>query len=121
MNAIAGVDPDTIEPVTFETRNFFHDGQNIGFIGDFVETTNGTGLRGRIYDAHFMCPEGAAWPMGQQFLGSDPQRFRNCRWVSVLVHDGGSVVVPEQFVRVIEPFALNNDHAGLLFPPQKED
>ena len=107
------VNPDTVEPITYQTRNFFHDGLNNGFLGDYVTTPH---YRGRVHDAHFGCPEGALWLAGQTHLGADPTLFKDCRWVSILVSGGGAIVVPEQFVTVIKPFDLDNDSEGLYFP-----
>jgi len=109
-------DPDAVTPFTYHDEGFFHAKDvHTGFVGDYVETTEGYGYRGRITNVHVSCPEGAAWLMGQKGLGSDPQRFEDCRWVSILVHGGGSVTTPEQFVRVIEPFEFENDWAHFHF------
>lgn len=116
---MTAVDLMTI-PRTSETANFFHEPNN-GYVGDFVEVYRhaqaggGVHRRGRIFDAHFYCPESDAWLEAQQLLGPEPEAWRKCRWVSVLVDTGGSVVVPEQFVRVIEPFELTNNSKGLYF------
>lgn len=112
---------DSITPVTYDDRNFFHDAGNIGFLGDFVETLDSEARRGRIYDCHFMCPESDFWLRGQTLLGSDPMRWKPCRWVSVLVEGGGAIVVPEQLVRVIEPFPLDNDNWGLYWPQSEKE
>lgn len=118
---MGAVDLNTI-PRTSDIANFFHDGQNVGFLGDYVEVMRhdssggGVHLRGRIFDAHFHCPESDEWLGGQQLLGPDPEAWRRCRWVSVLVDKGGSVVVPDQFIRVVEPFDFENKSAGMYWP-----
>lgn len=108
--------PDTLPtPRTYDNPdvNFFHDGMNNGFLGDYVQTADGR--RGRIYDAHFACPEDDAWLAGQLLLGPDPTVWKRCRWVSILVHESGAVVVPEQFVTVVEPFEFDNRSSKMYF------
>lgn len=109
------------KPRTYEDENvnFYHDGKNNGFLGDFVRTTHlenlGRQYVGRIYDAHFSCPEGDDWLAMQLHLGPDPMIWKKCRWVSILVHQGGAIVVPEQVVEVIEPFELDNNNKRMYF------
>lgn len=107
------IDPDTVEPFTYATPGFWDQGTHNGYLGDYVIDSDGR--KGRIYDVHVSCPEGAAWLMGQKLLGANPTRFKDCRWVSILVHGGGSIVVPEQLVTVIEPFEFENDWEKMHF------
>lgn len=81
-------------------------------LGDFVETTTHK-YRGRVTDVHHWCPESDAWLAGQQ---PEPLTHRKMdRWISVLVHDGGSVVVPDDLARRIEPFEFRNPWASFYF------
>jgi hypothetical protein len=115
----------TIDLPTPETiggpRNFWHD-ENPAYLGDFVRTTHGTNMTGRVYDVHYQCPESDFWLRGQKFLGDDPTVWKECRWVSILVHTGGAIVVPDQLVEVVEPFDLDNNNHGMYFRTEsKED
>lgn len=81
-------------------------------LGDYVETQV-YGHRGRVTQVHHSCPQGAAWLMGQ----SDPRvrEHKDGHWVSILVHDGGAVVLPSSLVDVVEPFEFRNDYASMYF------
>jgi hypothetical protein len=93
------------------------------YLGDYVETLN-TGFRGRVTDVHFGCPESSTWLSLQQSLGPNPMEFQNVRWLSVLVHGGGSIAIPDdpQFIMHVEPFDLDNVWADEYFRESvKED
>jgi hypothetical protein len=96
-------------------RNAFHE-ENPAYLGDFVHTINGTDYTGRVYDAHYSCPENDAWLRGQMHLGDNPMAWANVRWVSILVHKGGAIVVPDVLVEKVEPFLLDNNSSGFYFP-----
>lgn len=85
-------------------------------LGDFV-STNGGLYTGRVHKVHLACPESNAWLAGQQLLGDNPMQYRLGRWVSVLVHGGGAVVVPDldEFVQTIGSFVLENKWADIYF------
>lgn len=85
------------------------------YLGEYVETTS-FGQRGRVTETHHRglgCPEGAAWLAGQTGLGDNPSQFDEAPWVSILVHKGGAVLVPNlpEFVKVVEPFDFENPWA----------
>ena len=106
----------TMAPITREDRNFFHS-ENIAYMGDYVQ--DHLGRKGRVYAVHFSCPENKSWLALQRHLpGSDPEAWRDARWVSVLVHNSGSVVLPEQMLTIIEPFSFANASAGFYFRPE---
>lgn len=87
-------------------------------LGDFVET-NAHGHCGRVYKVHpswpadHGCPESDAWMAGQQPESMTPYRYE--RWISVLVHNGGSVVVPSALAHRVDPFPFDNDYANQYF------
>lgn len=93
-------------------------------LGAHVRTTPGSRaaadeLTGRVTEVHaYGCPESDAWLRGQRLLGDDPARFADARWISVLVHGGGAVVLPDlpAYVERVEPFTLDNLYAVDYFP-----
>lgn len=104
-----------LTPVTREDRNFFHS-ENIAYIGDFVE--DHLGRKGRVCAVHNSCPEKDSWLALQRHLPGEPMAWKEARWVSILVHNGGGVVLPEQMLTVIPRFELAHNCAGLYFRPQ---
>lgn len=96
-------------------HNAFHD-PNPCYLGDFVVHINEPKQKGRIYKVHYSCPENKTWLRGQRLLGPDPMQHKDDRWVSILTHEGGSIVVPDSFVRVIDPFPIRNSSIGFYFP-----
>lgn len=86
-------------------------------LGAHVKTSP-YGYMGRVTRIDRACPESDAWLEGQQGLGDDPMQYRDVRWLSILVHGGGSVAVPDLpgFVRQVEPFTLDNLYAADYFP-----
>lgn len=85
------------------------------FVGDFVQTPF---VRGRVYAVHHRCPEGAAWRSMQDADLTPQEKDGEGRWVSVLVHDGGSVVVPDRLVSVIPPVPMTNLWTTFYFRPE---
>jgi len=87
-------------------------------LGDFVETVVHR-HRGRVYKVHpgFPagpgCPEDDGWLAGQQPVPLTDRKYE--RWVSILVHNGGSVVVPSSLVHRVKPFEFANDYANQYF------
>lgn len=96
-------------------HNMFHD-PNPCYLGDFVEHIHEPSLKGRISNVHYSCPENNTWLRSQTLLGPDPMQYKDDRWVSILVHEGGSIAVPDRFVRVVDPFPIRNDSIGMYFP-----
>lgn len=87
-------------------------------LGDYVETDT-HGHRGRVHQVHpgypagSGCPESDAWLAGQQ---PEPLTiYKNERWISVLVHGGGSIAVPSALAHRVEPFNFVNDYANQYF------
>jgi hypothetical protein len=106
----------TTETVTEKAKhNPFHD-LNPCYLGDFVEHINEPRLKGRIHQVHWSCPEKNTWLRGQTLLGPNPMQYKDGRWVSILTHEGGAIVVPDSFVRVIDPFPIRNNNMGMYFP-----
>lgn len=87
-------------------------------LGDYVET-NVHGHRGRVFQVHpgypagLGCPESDAWLAGQQ--PTPLTEYKYARWVSILVHKGGSVVVPSDLAHRVEPFDFESDYANQYF------
>lgn len=87
-------------------------------LGDYVETDT-HGHRGRVHKVHpgypagFGCPEDDQWLAGQQ--PHPLTAYKKERWVSILVHGGGSVVVPSAFAHRVDPFPFENDYANQYF------
>lgn len=83
-------------------------------LGDFV-TTNGHGpYRGRVYMIHHN--------FGETKLSMDWFRARGMgesalteRWISILVHEGAAVQVPESEVVLTAPFEFDNPRASAYF------
>lgn len=80
-------------------------------LGAYVKTAR-HGYTGRVHAVHYGCPEGAAWQSMQSY---DVTAAPTKRWVSILVHGGGSVAFPETLVEPIAPFALDNNSAVFHF------
>lgn len=78
-------------------------------IGAFV--VDPFGRRGRIYQAHYGCPENEDWLAQQRIAPSSNTK----RWVSILCDQGGAVAFPETDVKPVAPFVLRNDSALLYF------
>lgn len=91
------------------------------YLGDYVETIP-FGYRGRVTKVHHWCPESDGWLAGQTGLGPDPMQFKKNRWISILVHGGGSVVFPDdpEFIMHVEPFDLDNLWADEYFRENAE-
>lgn len=81
-------------------------------LGDYVETST-YGYRGRVTDMHHRCPQGEAWLVGQR--DQSVREHVEEPWVSILVHNGGAVVVPRATTRVVAPFPFVNDFAKFYF------
>lgn len=81
-------------------------------LGDHV-TTRVYDHKGRVYKIHDECPEGPAWLMGQ--ASPAMREFADGPWVSILVHEGGSVVMPIPLVDVVQPFPFQNPYASKYF------
>lgn len=87
-------------------------------LGDFVET-DVHHHRGRVYQVHpgwpagLGCPESDGWMAGQQPESLLP--YKQERWISILVHNGGSVVVPSVLAHRVEPFDFVNNYANQYF------
>jgi hypothetical protein len=79
--------------------------------GQYVQTIR-FGWRGRVYKLHGSCPEGMEWFRAQGL----PESKRLLPWASVLVHEGGSVCVPVDDLRLIAPFDFRNPYAQDHFP-----
>lgn len=82
-------------------------------LGDYV-TVPAYGYKGRVCDASYGCPESDGWKAMQSYDVSG-EETKSARWVSILVHCGGSVTFPETMVEPCEPFLLKNNHAPLLW------
>lgn len=83
-------------------------------IGTYVQTRT-HGHRGRIYQVHNSCPEGAAWRMGQQPGLVGEHADGGGTWYSVLVQPSGSVVVPDYDIDVVDPFEFTNSYGDEYF------
>lgn len=81
-------------------------------VGSYVRTKV-YGHRGRITRLHDRCPEGPGWLAGQQ--APEMREYADGPWVSLLVHQGGSVTMPVPLVEVVEPFDFTNRHADRYF------
>lgn len=96
-------------------------------LGAYVRD-NGYGRVGRVTDIDFSfgltsqarnsSDGGEAWLAGQFIPVSDEQR--RGRWISILVHGGGSILVPADRVEVVDPFPFVNDMAALYFGEDPE-
>lgn len=80
---------------------------HIGRVTDIDLSFAFTGEAGRHDD------DGEGWLAGQTIPVSEEQR--QGRWISILVHNGGAVLVPVDSVEVIEPFPFVNDFAAFYF------
>jgi hypothetical protein len=87
----------------------FKDEENGAKLGDYVKT-NRHGHTGRICAKHHSfrdTGENEGWFKMQ--VPALPESARNQSWYSILVHDGGLVLVPESnIVEMLEPFELKN-------------
>jgi hypothetical protein len=82
-------------------------------VGSYVRTTV-YGHRGRISKMHDACPEDATWLAEQR--APEMREHANGPWVSILVHEGGSVCMPVPLVEAVEPFEFSNRSAHNYFP-----
>jgi|DEB0MinimDraft_10_1074344.scaffolds.fasta_scaffold193356_2 hypothetical protein len=76
-------------------------------LGSFVKDIN-YGRIGRVVQIHTKCPESQAWINGQEKPYSKWEQEAE-RWISVLIHNGGSIVVTENRLKVIKPFKMKNN------------
>ena len=84
-------------------------------LGSYVKTRR-YGQLGRVYQVHTGCPEDREWRDLQTFADDDPDPgFEMGRWLSILVHNGGSVVVPDWDVVEVVPFELDNTWGNYHF------
>ena len=86
-------------------------------LGDHAETLT-HGQIGRVYAIHHSCPESPNWLAGQTGYGDrDPMDYLTVNWVSILVHGGGAVTVPNlpEFVKRVNPFEFTNPWADMYF------
>jgi len=81
-------------------------------LGDYVDAPHG--MTGRVTKIHHQCPEDKGW-IGMQSPAYSQQELARERWVSVLVHNGGSICVTENRLRMCKKFKLNNSWAGFYF------
>lgn len=84
-------------------------------LGDYVKT-NTYGYTGRVYAVHHGCPEGAAWMEAQMVPIREEAKTATYRWLSILVQDGGAVVVPEYDAEKIASFTLDNPWTTHYWP-----
>lgn len=99
------------------TNPYFDKYADVPKLGDYVRTNYGQ--TGRVTEVHHWCPQDAAWLMGQ--ADARMRDHRDSPWVSVLVHNGGSVVVPGALCEQVEPFDLVNDFAVVYFRDSETD
>ena len=71
-------------------------------LGSYVRTSR-HGYTGRVYEIHDHCPESAEWIRGQEIPLEGEYAEGLGTWYSILVHDGGAVVVPADSVELIDP------------------
>jgi hypothetical protein len=90
-----------------------HNEPEHGCLGDWVRTQHNQ--IGRVTRIHLQCPQDDDWIELQSIPVTDDQRTEP--WVSVLVHDGGSVVQPRSTVEVLtdHPARLNNRCSDFYF------
>lgn len=92
-------------------------------LGDYVETDTHK-HRGRVYKIHPGWPAGSGCPESDEWLaGQQPEpltAYKNDRWISVLVHEGGAVTVPASLAHRVEPFDFENGYAKQYFRPADE-
>lgn len=88
------------------------------FLGQYVRTTR-HGYTGRVVQRHYSCPETADW-IASQSLPLTPEQVDG-PWVSILVHDGGAIVTPEDSVEVIPRFVFRHRDRDDYFPADDED
>jgi heat shock protein HspQ len=82
-------------------------------LGDYV--ADSYGHQGRITQIDHRCEEPEEWIAAQSQPVTDAERKQ--RWCHVLVHNGGSVVVPESRLTHVDPFPLNNSWESYYFRP----
>jgi len=77
-------------------------------LGDYVR--DDYDRLGRVTAIHHECPESDVWLALQE----KPRR-KEGRWVSVLVHGGGSVTMPDDAAQRVEPFDFENPWSDFYF------
>ena len=85
-------------------------------LGDYVQTER-YGYQGRVCAKHHSFKDTG---LTQDWFDSQQISFRgssvNESWYSILVRDGGSVLVPEKSItEMLEPFELNNPWESYYF------
>ena len=89
-------------------------------LGDYVQDFN-TGYRGRVIKKDFCFSstgESQEWLDGQFFPVSKEDLNKN--WYTVLVHDAGSILVPESRLSSIEPIDIVNPWYSFYFGQSKK-
>lgn len=76
-------------------------------LGDFVTESN-YGRKGRVTAIHTDCPESQSCIDGQTIPVTKWEQNAE-RWISILLDDGGSIVVTENKLTVVEPFKMRNN------------
>ena len=71
--------------------------------------------RGIVTEIHAGCPEGKGWIAVQEVAIRPEALAPDYPWVSILVHNGGSVVAPLHDVRAIETFPVENPYLDEYF------
>lgn len=87
-------------------------------LGDHVETTGTHKYRGRVTQIHHFCPESDAWLACQ--TDTSVRTRKDDPWASILVHQGGAVVIPFEYVKVVEPFDFDNEYGLFYFRDMSE-
>lgn len=89
--------------------------ENEARLGDFV-TTNKHGHRGRVYMIHHNFGEtGESMDWFRAQVRALEESMLKERWISILCHEGGAVLVPESEVVLTAPFEFDNPWAGTYF------
>jgi hemimethylated DNA binding protein len=86
------------------------------YLGDFVRTKT-YNFRGRIYRKHHnaaLSQEDPGWFNGQEIPISKEEM--NEPWYSILVHEGGAVMVSERdIIEIEEPYEFDNHYVSFYF------
>jgi len=80
------------------------------YLGSYVKTAP-HGYEGRVtakHDNFSRTNEDEDWLAMQNIPITEEQK--NGIWYSILCRGGGSILVPENNVEIVEPFELNNDY-----------